>query len=222
MSLAPAAANNTHSHSHHAHDSSSSEGTSVASILGSLDLSSAATTKSLSPVGQLGDGLEFVFTPDSAYVPASGGFVPSRSVTDDLCYGVGTVYLSGLASGGIWGLVQGLRTPLPVVSPKLRLNAVLNAMTRRGPFVGNSLGMLAMFYNSLNAGIAMQVPKDQAPIASVVAAAGAGALFKSTAGIASAARMGGVCGVLAMVWQATKTIREDLPLIGAISTRSFH
>ena len=49
----------------------------------------------------------------------------------------------GLAVGGIWGLREGVSRPLGNRSnPKLRLNSVLNACTRRGTLLGNSLGVL--------------------------------------------------------------------------------
>ena len=36
-------------------------------------------------------------------------------------------------------------------SGKLMLNNILNHVTRRGPYLGNSAGVLAMMYNILNA-----------------------------------------------------------------------
>ena len=47
----------------------------------------------------------------------------------------------GLTIGGTWGLYEGLRNP-DGRTMKLRLNSVLNGMTRRGPFLANSLGVL--------------------------------------------------------------------------------
>jgi hypothetical protein len=32
---------------------------------------------------------------------------------------------------------------------KIRLNGVLNAVTRRGPFLGNSAGVIALVYNGM-------------------------------------------------------------------------
>jgi hypothetical protein len=40
-------------------------------------------------------------------------------------------------------------------SGKLILNNILNHVTRRGPFLGNSAGVLAMMYNLLNAYVAL-------------------------------------------------------------------
>jgi len=47
-------------------------------------------------------------------------------------------------------MVEGLRRTAPGAPPKIRLNAVLNAVTRRGPFLGNSAGVVAMVYNGIN------------------------------------------------------------------------
>ena len=53
-------------------------------------------------------------------------------------------FFKGLTVGGTWGLYEGLRNP-DGRTMKLRLNSVLNGMTRRGPFVANSLGVLGMY-----------------------------------------------------------------------------
>lgn len=51
--------------------------------------------------------------------------------------------LIGLAIGGTWGLKEGMSRPLGNnPSFKLRLNSILNGCTRRGSFMGNSLGVL--------------------------------------------------------------------------------
>jgi import inner membrane translocase subunit TIM23 len=52
--------------------------------------------------------------------------------------------------GGAWGLAEGLRKTPVTAPPKIRLNGVLNAVTRRGPFLGNSAGVVAMVYNGIN------------------------------------------------------------------------
>jgi hypothetical protein len=67
-----------------------------------------------------------------------------RSWGEKLCYNTGIVYGAGLTVGGAWGLMEGMRAPLGGShSMKLRLNAVLNACTRRGPLIGNSAGVLS-------------------------------------------------------------------------------
>ncbi|KAF9338211.1 Mitochondrial import inner membrane translocase subunit tim23, partial [Linnemannia elongata] len=47
-----------------------------------------------------------------------------------------------LTLGGAYGFFEGLRSS-PSPAFKIRLNTVLNGMTRRGPFIGNSAGVLA-------------------------------------------------------------------------------
>lgn len=48
----------------------------------------------------------------------------------------------GLGVGGIWGLREGYKRPLAVSSTRLRINSVLNSVTRRGTFLGNSAGVM--------------------------------------------------------------------------------
>lgn len=81
-----------------------------------------------------GGGVEFVF-PELALSkrPASWG--------QRLCYGTGVSYLSGIAIGTSWGIWEGLRSP-HAITARLKLNSVLNSVTRRGPFLGNSLAVL--------------------------------------------------------------------------------
>lgn len=53
-----------------------------------------------------------------------------------------TAFMLGLALGGVWGLREGARRPLAVSNARLRINSVLNSVTRRGTFIGNSAGVL--------------------------------------------------------------------------------
>jgi len=52
------------------------------------------------------------------------------------------IFLQGLALGGVWGVSEGARRPLAVSNTRLRINSVLNSVTRRGTFIGNSAGVL--------------------------------------------------------------------------------
>ena len=54
-------------------------------------------------------------------------------------------FLSGLALGGVWGVREGARRPLAVSNTRLRINSVLNSVTRRGTFIGNSAGVMGKF-----------------------------------------------------------------------------
>jgi mitochondrial import inner membrane translocase subunit TIM23 len=105
-------------------------------------------------------------------------------------------------------------------SGKLLLNQILNHVTRRGPFLGNSAGVLAMTYNLMNAyvsqpwvdlwargliGRSMEawtpVPSTMTPYASGFLA---GALFRSTKGPKSMAIAGTLVMGVAAAWQGIK------------------
>ena len=117
-----------------------------------------------------------------ADLPGARTGLPSRTWTDDLCYGTGITYVSALGIGGAWGLAEGLnRTPV-TAPPKLRLNSVLNSITRRGPFFGNSAGVIALVYNLMNSTIGHYRGKHDA-LSSLSAGALSGMLFKCTRGV---------------------------------------
>lgn len=83
--------------------------------------------------------------------------------------------------------------------PRLRLNGVLNAVTRRGPFLGNSAGVIAMVYNGINSTIGFYRGKHDMTN-SVLAGGIAGAIFKSTRGTRQMAISSGVCASIAGGW----------------------
>lgn len=116
------------------------------------------------------------------HMEGAQGLIPSRGWTDDLCYGTGAVYLLGLGLGGSYGFFEGLQN-IPVNAPgRLRLNTVLNHITKRGPFLGNNAGVLALTYNLFDS--ALDAFRGKHDIYnSVVAGALAGALFKSSRGL---------------------------------------
>ncbi|KAL0633830.1 Mitochondrial import inner membrane translocase subunit tim23 [Maublancomyces gigas] len=135
----------------------------------------------LHPLAGLNQGLSYLDLEDTV-LSGSHSALPSRGWSDDLCYGTGTTYLVALATGGIWGLTEGLRKSPSGAPPRLKLNAVLNAMTRRGPFLGNSAGVLAMVYNGVNSTIG-HVRGKHDTANSIVSGAITGAVFKSTRGV---------------------------------------
>jgi import inner membrane translocase subunit TIM23 len=108
--------------------------------------------------------LEYLTLDDSVLsdLPGSQSAIPSRGWSDDLCYGTGCTYLLALSTGrigldgvasplmylgGAWGFAEGLRRAPAGAPPRLKLNSILNGVTRRGPFLGNSAGVVAMGYN---------------------------------------------------------------------------
>ncbi|GKU03279.1 mitochondrial import inner membrane translocase subunit tim23 [Fusarium langsethiae] len=185
------------------------EGQGVESFLQS---STFADPSQLHPLAGLNrDTLEYISLEDSALSELPGGqsVLPSRGFTDDLCYGAGVTYLGGLGVGGAWGLQEGLRrsTGQP---PKLRLNAVLNSVTRRGPFLGNSLGVVAIIYNCTNSLIGSLRGKHDAAN-TVLAGALSGMLFKSTRGLRPMAISGGIVASVAGAWAIVRRSFFPIP-----------
>ncbi|KAI3625213.1 hypothetical protein CBS9595_000574 [Malassezia furfur] len=131
--------------------------------------------------------------------------LPSRGWSDDLCYGTGTTYLGGLTLGSLMGLREGLSRPLGIENPtfRLRMNAVLNQVTRRSTFIGNSAGVIAMTYNLFDASIDAFRGKHDI-WGSMASGALSGALFRCTSGaramIVSSAIMTGA----AAAWTGAK------------------
>ncbi|GMK57502.1 hypothetical protein CspeluHIS016_0403360 [Cutaneotrichosporon spelunceum] len=184
--------------------SSSSQGAapSAASTLGSqFDVAK------LHPMADLNDNLDFLALDEDKLteMEGAGSVLPSRGWTDDLCVGTGTTYLSGLALGGAWGLTEGISRPLGTnPSLRLRLNSVLNSCTRRGTYTGNSLGVLAIYYNLTNSAIDAVREKHE-PINSMAAGAITGAVYKCTSGVRPMV-VGAVIGTGVMgAWEAFKT-----------------
>ncbi|RHZ58953.1 protein transporter TIM23 [Aspergillus thermomutatus] len=147
------------------------------------------------------DTLDYLTLEDSALdeIPGSRSVLPSRGWSDDLCYGTGTTYLAALTLGGAWGLAEGLRRTPATAPPKIRLNGVLNSITRRGPFLGNSAGVVAMVYNGLNSGLGYARGKHDAAN-SIVAGALSGMIFKSTRGLKPMMISGGIVAGIAGTW----------------------
>ena len=166
-----------------------------------LGTSSFADPTQLHPLAGLDkETLEYISLEDSTLSDLPGGqsVLPSRGFTDDLCYGTGVTYLTALSLGGAWGLQEGLRKSAGQ-PPKLRLNSVLNSVTRRGPFLGNSAGVVAICYNCINSYIGYLRGKHDA--ANTVLAGGlSGMLFKSTRGVRPMMISGGIVASIAGVW----------------------
>ncbi|KAJ6155182.1 hypothetical protein N7470_005748 [Penicillium chermesinum] len=153
------------------------------------------------------DTLDYLSLEDTALdeLPGSRSVLPSRGWSDDLCYGAGTTYLAGLTIGGAWGLAEGLNKTPVTAPPKIRLNGVLNSITRRGPFLGNSAGVIAMVYNGFNSAIGYARGKHDATN-SIVAGALSGMIFKSTRGIKPMMISGGIVASVAGAWAVSRHI----------------
>ena len=113
--------------------------------------------------------------------------------------------------GGAWGLQEGLRRSANQ-SPKLRLNSVLNAVTRRGPFLGNSAGVIALVYNGINSFIGYSRGRHDA-VNSVAAGTISGMIFKSTRGIRPMMISGGIVATVAGAWAVSLIRRLLMPIL---------
>ncbi|EAU38169.1 hypothetical protein ATEG_01412 [Aspergillus terreus NIH2624] len=151
------------------------------------------------------DTLDYITLEDSALdeLPGSRSVLPSRGWSDDLCYGTGTTYLAALTLGGVWGLSEGLRKTPVTAPPKIRLNGVLNSITRRGPFLGNSAGVVAMVYNCFNSGLGYARGKHDSAN-SIAAGALSGMIFKSTRGLKPMMISGGIVASIAGGWAVVR------------------
>lgn len=158
------------------------------------------------------DTLDYLTLEDSVLsdLPGAGSALPSRGWSDDLCYGTGVSYLSALAIGGTWGLAEGLQKNPGSMPPRLRLNGVLNAITRRGPFLGNSAGVVALVYNGINSSIGALRGKHDITN-SVVAGALSGAIFKSTRGVRPMMISSGIVASVAGSWAIFRQVYFEQP-----------
>lgn len=147
------------------------------------------------------DTLEYITLDEDVLsdLPGSQSLLPSRGWSDDLCYGTGVSYLSALLVGGTWGLAEGLNRLPASAPPKLRLNSALNAITRRGPFLGNSAGVVAMMYNGINSTIGYYRGKHDA-VNSIAAGGISGAIFKCTRGVRPMLISGSIVASVAGSW----------------------
>lgn len=178
----------------------SPEGQGVESF---LKPSAFADPSSLHPLAGIDSGtLEYLSLDDTA-LSEGHTVVPSRGFFDDLCYGTGITYVTALGLGGAWGVQEGLRRS-EGQPPKLRLNAVLNSVTRRGPFLGNSCGVIAIGYNFINSYIGHLRGKEDAANA-ILAGTLSGMAFRSTKGVKPMLVAGGVVGTAAAGWAVCYT-----------------
>ncbi|KAH9900342.1 Tim17/Tim22/Tim23/Pmp24 family-domain-containing protein [Xylariomycetidae sp. FL2044] len=172
-----------------------------------LQTSAFADPSLLHPLAGLNkEGLEYLSLEDSALsdLPGAQTAIPSRGFSDDLCYGTGITYLTALSLGGVWGLQEGLRKSAGQ-PPKLRLNSVLNSITRRGPFLGNSAGVVAITYNCFNSAIGWLRGKHDAAN-TIIAGALSGMVFKSTRGLRTMMISGGIVASVAGAWAIARQV----------------
>ncbi|KAF8004337.1 import inner membrane translocase subunit TIM23 [Metschnikowia aff. pulcherrima] len=138
----------------------------------------------LHPLAGLDKGIEYLDLEDDQLTDVENGssIIAARNWRDNLCYGTGSLYLLGLGVGGAYGMQEGLSNLPANSTAKLKLNTVLNHITKRGPFMGNSCGVLALIYNIFDSTIDNLRGKHD-DVNSLAAGALTGALFRSSAGV---------------------------------------
>ena len=115
---------------------------------------------------------EFVFQMDTSR---------SRPFTLRLTYITGAGYLTGLTIGGSWGVFEGFNSILLMQesSRKVKFTALLNSITRRGPFLGNNLGILSMYF-AFSEQVFRKFRNKEDKLNKMLAAVSAGCLWRST------------------------------------------
>lgn len=180
---------------------------SISNVSNVISVPGGLSPSQLHPLAGLERGVEYMDLEEEqlSTMEGSQGLIPSRGWTDDLCYGTGAVYLVGLGLGGSYGFFEGLKN-IPANAPgKLQLNTVLNHITRRGPFLGNNAGVLALVYNLINSSIdAFRGKHDTA--GSVVAGALTGAVFRSSKGLKPMGYASGMMAAAAAAWCGVKSV----------------
>jgi inner membrane translocase subunit Tim23 len=138
-------------------------------------------------------GLDYVFPED--YKPTR-----KKSGQEQLTYLAGSAYLCGALSGGLLGLSAAMRESVGKTG-KLRLNAVLNASSKRGALYANSLGVLALLFSISETGL-HNMTHDDTALNYAGAGALTGAIFKSTRGLRVAGMwsLGGAAVALGAVY----------------------
>ncbi|ELU43637.1 Tim17 domain-containing protein [Rhizoctonia solani AG-1 IA] len=161
----------------------------------------------LHPMAGISDKLDYLALDDEKTnaLPGAGTALPSRGWSDDLCYGTGTTYLSGekyawcaiIAFGGrrkyLSEVLTGYSRPLSVSSTRLRVNSILNSVTRRGSYFGNSAGVIGKSESC-------RVAELHDVWGSMAAGGISGAIYKSTAGVRPALAAAGIMTGLAGTW----------------------
>lgn len=164
----------------------------------------------LHPLAGLDKGIEYLDLEEEKLntVEGSQGLIPLRLWTDDLCYGTGAVYLLGLGTGGLYGMQEGIKAVDPKAPGRVKLNTILNHITRRGPFIGNSAGVLALTYNLIDSSLdAFRGKHDD--FNSLAAGGLAGALFRAGRGAKPMAYSTAICAGVAGAWCGLKRVLRN-------------
>ncbi|KAM0683468.1 Mitochondrial import inner membrane translocase subunit tim23 [Mitosporidium daphniae] len=159
-----------------------------------MDSLGMAPTKA---IAKSDSALEYLFEDDEK------SNAPRQSFGSRLAYGTGITYFSGLMFGGLWGFSEGFLLP-GKHSTKMRWNMILNSCTRRGPFLANNLGLIALFYNGFHGGLLKALDQDSNVLTTAGCASLAGAIVRSPAGAKPALVAGVVTGSVMALFDITR------------------
>ena len=108
-----------------------------------------------------------------------------RQFGEKMTYSLGLSYGLGILAGGTYGLAHGLSKG--GATTKLRVNAILNSCSTKGPALANQAAIMTMFYVGFN-NIFSWVRGEEDIFNASAAGAISGALYKSSSGIKTVAK----------------------------------
>lgn len=151
----------------------------------------------------LSDSPEFLFGEESG--------INRRSMTENLAFCTGSGYLGGAIVGGALGGYAALTTKPEmgiVDTRRLLVNRLLNLGGQQGRRVGNAWGVIGLFFATTES--AVGYAREQHDwLNSVVAAATAGALYRSPAGPRASAVFATGGAILACLSHGVRTLLES-------------
>ena len=169
----------------------SNDGDGVQDMVGGVAITNNNTSGTFSPYGDLsgisvGD-IAPMFGQQNGVEYLDGYNKDGRDVFQRMVYNMGHSYLGGIALGGAYGAVEGLRNA-PSRKMKIRLNSFLNAAGKRGSRAGNAFAVIAMIFSLAESTIEFSelekyTGRDTSDVVyPVLSGAATGLLFKSTSG----------------------------------------
>ena len=126
----------------------------------------------------------------AAYKPMSKGHEyvfdeeeKQRTFGEHLVFYTGAAYMSGIVAGTTLGVLEGAKKmkTLPNASTRLKVNAVVNACSKRAPTLGANLGVLALLFSINERFLCYARDKDD-PLNPILGASLTGMIYRSTCG----------------------------------------
>ncbi|KAJ3120689.1 Mitochondrial import inner membrane translocase subunit tim23 [Nowakowskiella sp. JEL0407] len=166
----------------------------------------------------LDNGVEYLTIEENPFMPeiklaGSFGPFPMRNDSDKCLYGTGMGYLLGISTGGLYGIIRGLRSSQGKLF-RLRLNSVLNSTTRYGPRAANGMGVLTLSWALLDSGLSRLRDGKSDYYNHISAAFLSGFLYRSTAGIRPALFAGWIMASVVSAYGIVVHVQENgLPFL---------